>query len=121
MAAKKRKRGRPRGKRHNAEYQAIDCMSDDPLEVVEWAGKILRLSMQKIASDPNISEEARRRELRSTAKVINAMVPAERLLQAERAIRRADEEMGRSVKDPEMTKDAGRTQAGAAGPFFIEN
>jgi hypothetical protein len=101
--------GRPRNERHHEDYLVVaDQRPEDPMKAVAWAGQILTVAMQKIAGDPNMSERLRRQELRATAKVMAGLVPVERLLAAETAVRRAADDMVKPTKDPEMTDVANK-------------
>lgn len=108
MAGKKGRSGRKPGPqkppvRHVADYRAAGDPPADPLEAVAWAGQLLTVAMRKIATDETLDERVRRAELRSTAKVLAGLVPAERLLEAERAVRRQANAMARPEGDPGLT------------------
>jgi len=114
-SAKKGRGGRRAGagrkpKRHYQEYKdTAGDLPDDPLAVVGWASRVLALSMKKIIEDPDMGEVARRQELRTTAKVLASLIPAERLQQAEDLLRESAKDMSRDRKDPEMTPNGPST------------
>ncbi len=114
-----RKPGRPRKPRHVADYAQVGPAPLDPLEAAEWAGKLITVSMLKVAQDPDLDERHRRQELRQCAKAMLALIPAERLLQAERAVRKSADDMARPQKDAELT-DVTDEPAGD-GPLHLDS
>lgn len=59
----------------------------------------LRKSAEAIMADGGMASRDQRAELRATAKAMNALMPATRLLEAERRIRDAQETIARPRRD----------------------
>lgn len=85
-----------------ADYAKAGDPPLDPLAAVEWFAKVLTIAAQQVIADGTISEKNRRNELRQIAKSVSTMVPLERLLEAERKVRRAADEMDRPNADSEL-------------------
>jgi hypothetical protein len=101
----RRKRATARSRRMQKEYEKLGPPPlADPLAGVEWLSKAQLVSAHDVITDPDISAEQRRHELRQIANVAARLVPDERLYDAERTIRRNhamidDVEPDREIED----------------------
>lgn len=89
-----KRRGRPRGPSETtrarlAAYAELGPPPADPLEAVAWTGQALAVALHEVLTDAKLGARQRRAELRALARVQGSLIPAERLLQAERVVRSA--------------------------------
>lgn len=95
--------GRPAAPRRVRDYVKLGARPEDPLEAAVWMHAALTESFEQAMTDPVMTERERRLEMRQIAKAMAGLVPAERLLAAERTVRRAAEDMAKPRKDPGLT------------------
>lgn len=75
----------------------------DPLAGVEWAQKMNLIAMRQAATDLTLSPSQRRDEVRRTGRVVAALVPQERLYDAEQRLRGNRERLDDVRRDPQPT------------------
>lgn len=99
----RRKRLTPRSRRALKDYAAVgEPPMTDPLAGVEWMQRIMLISARDVATDPELAPSERREELRRLARCVAALVPQERVFDAEQRIRRDAGIMDDVQRDPEV-------------------
>lgn len=95
--------GRKAYPRQHEEYAQVGGPPEDDLDKTRWAYRMVAQALHKAATDPMLTEKERRAEIRQTAKVLSALVPVNRLLEAESTIRDAAAYMtDKAAAAPEM-------------------
>jgi hypothetical protein len=95
--------GKKKRPRKCDEYRDLGPPPTDTLERIEWAHNLNALGLYHVVLDEEIDERTRREEVRQISRVLAALIPSERLRQAERLIQR-DAKLVEKSEGPETVK-----------------
>ncbi len=118
-APKKKRGGARKGagrkrKTHLAAYADVGQPPADPLRAVEWGMQLLTVMLEKVKTDPDLSEAKRRAEMRSLLRNMKDLLPTARISQAERTI---TEHLKRRERPPSSSQGSEElSDASVVGP-----
>lgn len=82
--------GRPRAPRFLDDFASIGSPPADPLRATEWGMQLLTVALDKVRTDPLMTERDRRTEMKSLLRHMKDLVPVARISAAERLILEAE-------------------------------
>lgn len=88
------------------EFSSLGAPPKDPLEAYVWALQGLQVSLYHVMNDLEMSETARRKEMREITRAMASLEPKARLYDAESRVRGDEVRLEQDQTGPEMTDAA---------------